>query len=138
MKEDLKDLQRIINSDKAVLEWFKSVNNERTVYNYRADFPNFLRYTRENTEFKTPSEIIEARRKDLQSNDTKTQRRFEEIGKEFMHSLEKKGLRYNTIKSSANLYRDSTVSLSNLCPRPFYEHTDLKRAWIGGLTSFLY
>jgi hypothetical protein len=76
--------------------------------------------------------------KDLQSNDTKTRKRFEEIGKEFMHSLEKKGLRYNTIKSSANLYRDSTVSLSNLCPLPFYEHTDLKRAWIGSLTLFLY
>lgn len=45
--------------------------------------------------------------KDLQSNDTKTQRRLEEIGKEFMHTLEKKGFWYNTIKSSANLYREA-------------------------------
>lgn len=58
MKDGLKELQRIIGSDKAVKEWFKSVNNQRTIYNYRADFPNFLKYVRENSKFKTPSEIL--------------------------------------------------------------------------------
>ena len=70
--KELVELGQIIYSDKAVQEWFKSVGNERTVSNHRNDFPKFLEFVREHTAFKTPSEIIEARRKDLQSADPKT------------------------------------------------------------------
>jgi site-specific recombinase XerD len=97
--KELLELRQIIDTDKAVSEWFKSVGNERTVSNYRNDFPKFLKFVREHTTFKTPSEIIEARRKDLQSQDPKTQRRFEALGIEFMHYLESQHLRYNSVKT---------------------------------------
>lgn len=97
--KELLELRKIIDSDKAVREWLKSVGNERTVANYRNDFPKYLRFVRENTDFKSPSEIIEQRRKDLRSKDPKTQRRFEALGIEFMHYLESQHLRYNSIKT---------------------------------------
>ena len=97
--KELVELRKIIDSDKAVSEWFKSIGNERTISNYRNDFPKFLKFAREHTTFKTPNEMIEARRKDLQSKDPKTQRRFEAVGIEFMHHLESQHLRYNTIKT---------------------------------------
>jgi len=97
--EELLKLRQIIDTDKAVAEWFKSIGNKRTISNYQNDFPKFLKFVREHTTFKTPSEIVEARRKDLQSQDPKTQRRFEALGIEFMHFLERQNLRYNSIKS---------------------------------------
>jgi len=97
--KELLELRKIIDTDKAVSEWFTSIGNKRTISNYRNDFPKFLKFVREHTSFKTPSEIIEQRRKDLQSKDPKTQRRFEALGKEFMHHLESQHLRYNSIKT---------------------------------------
>jgi len=97
--KELVGLRKIIDSDEAVSEWFRSVGNERTVSNYRNDFPKFLKFVIEHTTFKTPSQIIEQRRKDLQSQDPKTQRRFEALGIEFMHYLESQHLRYNSIKT---------------------------------------
>jgi site-specific recombinase XerD len=97
--KELLELRKIIDTDKAVSEWFKSIGNKRTISNYRNDFPKFLKFVREHSSFKTPSEIIEQRRKDLQSKDPKTQRRFEALGKEFMHQLESQHLRYNSIKT---------------------------------------
>ena len=97
--KELLELRKIIDTDKAVSEWFKSIGNKRTISNYRNDFPKFLKFVREYTSFKTPSEIIEQRRKDLQSKDPKTQRRFEALGKEFMHDLESQHLRRNSIKT---------------------------------------
>jgi len=97
--KELVELRQIIDCDKAVGEWFKSIGNERTISNYRNDFPKFLKFSREHTTFKTPNEMIEARRKDLQDKDPKTQRRFEALTVDYMHYLEGENLRYNSIKS---------------------------------------
>lgn len=48
-------------NDKAIKEWLQKIHSERTRENYRREFPKYLDFVKANTEYKTPSQIIEAR-----------------------------------------------------------------------------
>jgi len=70
--------------DKAVSEnWLSQLGSERTVSNYRSDFPKWLRHIN-----MTPSEQIQKRIKDLQSTDMKERRFFERELTALKHKLE--------------------------------------------------
>jgi hypothetical protein len=47
--------------DPKVVEWFELLNNERTIKNYRNEFPRFLEFVQKTTEYKTPSQIVQSR-----------------------------------------------------------------------------
>ena len=51
-------------NDKAVQKWFKQVGKERTIKNYKREFPQFLEFV--NVE---PSEIIQQRLEQLATTD---------------------------------------------------------------------
>jgi site-specific recombinase XerD len=84
-------------NDPIITKWFTIVKNKRTQENYRREFPYYLEFVQENTEFKTPSQIIESRIQQLKSDDMNIKRYWEDIGIKYMHFLEDKGYRKNTI-----------------------------------------
>lgn len=84
-------------SDAKVVEWLKIINTERTVVNYKREFPIYMRFVTENTEYKTPTQIIESRIQQQKSDDMNTKRFWETVGIKFMHSLEDKEFTRNTV-----------------------------------------
>lgn len=84
-------------NDKCVKQWLNMIHSERTKENYRREFPLYLEFVQKTTEYKTPSQIIESRIEQLTSKDMNVKRTFEDIGIKYMHYLEKRGLRRNTI-----------------------------------------
>jgi site-specific recombinase XerD len=85
--------------DAKVKEWFALIGNERTIQNYTWEFPKFLEFVKANTEYKTPSQIIESRIEQLTSKDMNVKRIWESTVIKYMHYLEKQNIRMNTIKS---------------------------------------
>jgi len=53
--------------DPVITEWFDIIKNQRTAANYRREFPYYLEFVQANTEYKTPSQIIESRIQQLRS-----------------------------------------------------------------------
>jgi len=86
-------------TDKAVQEWFTMIGNKRTIKNYSNEFPKFLEFVKERSEYKTASEILDARRKQVRSEDTKEQRIFEDLVVAFKQSLEGKDKKISTVRS---------------------------------------
>ncbi|MCW4018067.1 MAG: tyrosine-type recombinase/integrase [Candidatus Bathyarchaeota archaeon] len=84
-------------SDKYVQNWFELLGNERTIKNYKNDFPKFLAYIQENTEYKTPTEIINSRLQQLTTQDLLKRRFWEQQVVKYKNSLEEKNLRMATI-----------------------------------------
>ena len=84
-------------NDPKVVEWLDLINTERTVTNYKREFPYFLEFVQSTTEYKTPSQIIESRIEHLRSRDMNVRRYWEDIGIKYMHHLEDKEYRKNTI-----------------------------------------
>jgi site-specific recombinase XerD len=84
-------------SDKYVQNWFELLGNERTIKNYKNDFPKFLVYIQENTEYKTPTEIINSRLQQLTTQDLLKRRFWEQQVVKYKNSLEEKNLRMATI-----------------------------------------
>lgn len=84
-------------NDRTVQKWFELIKNERTITNYQREFPLFLEFVQQNSEYKTPSQIIETRIRHLRSSDMNTKRIWEDFVIKYMHSLEDKGLRKSTI-----------------------------------------
>ena len=85
-------------NDKYVKNWFALLGNERTINNYRGDFPKFLKYIAAHTEYKTPSAIIESRLEHLTSQDLIKRRFWEMATIKFKNYLETKNLRMATVK----------------------------------------
>jgi integrase len=86
-------------NDACVKKWFEIVNDKRTIENYTREFPYFLDFVKANTEYKTPSQIIESRIQHLKSDDMNVRRFWEDMGIKFMHVLEDKEYRESTIKT---------------------------------------
>ena len=84
-------------SDPSVVEWLQMINTERTVRNYKQEFPNFMRYVVENTEYKTPTQIIESRKTQLENKDYAIKRFWENAVIGYMHALELREFKKNTI-----------------------------------------
>ncbi len=84
-------------NDPIIEEWFTIIKNKRTTENYKREFPYFLEFVQQNTEYKTPSQIIQSRIQQLKSDDMNEKRFWETVGIKFMHSLEEKGYRKSTI-----------------------------------------
>jgi site-specific recombinase XerD len=115
-------------NDPYIKKWFEIVNTERTLENYRRDFPKFLEFVHLTTEFKnpTPTQIIESRIQHLKSDDMNVRRFWEDVGIKYMHSLEDKEFRKNTIKTyltpMQSFFSKNHVKLSysrgELDPRP--------------------
>ena len=84
-------------NDPIVEEWFTIIKNKRTTENYKREFPYFLEFAQQNTEYKTPTQIIESRIQQLKSDDMNAKRYWEMIGIKYMHSLEEKGYMRSTI-----------------------------------------
>jgi site-specific recombinase XerD len=84
-------------NDKYIKEWLQKIHSERTKQNYKREFPLYLEFVQQNTKYKTPSQIIESRIEHLTSRDLRVKRFWEDIGIQYMHSLEGKGYRKNTI-----------------------------------------
>jgi site-specific recombinase XerD len=80
--------------DEAVQHWFKKIGNERTIKNYKWEFPKFLEFA--NVE---PKDIIQQRLEQLATTDQTKRRVWEDKYVEYKHQLENAGLRKNTIKS---------------------------------------
>jgi len=83
--------------DSYVKEWLKLINTERTVENYLREFPYFLEFVQQTTQYKTPTEIIQSRIQHLKSDNMNVRRFWEDVGIKYMHSLEDKEFRKNTI-----------------------------------------
>jgi site-specific recombinase XerD len=86
-------------TDPKVVEWFELLNNERTIKNYRNEFPRFLEFVQKNTEYKTPSQIVDSRMKQLRSLDMNVKRFWETVVIKFKNSLESEDMRMNTVHS---------------------------------------
>lgn len=84
-------------NDPIITNWFTIVKNKRTQENYRREFPYYFDFVKANTEFKTPTEIIESRIQQLKSDDMNVRRFWEDVGIKYMHHLEDKGYRKSTI-----------------------------------------
>lgn len=84
-------------NDPIIEEWFTIIKNKRTTENYKREFPYFLEFVQQNTEYKTPSQIIQSRIQQLKSDDMNAKRYWEMIGIKYMHSLEEKGYMRSTI-----------------------------------------
>jgi site-specific recombinase XerD len=85
-------------NDKYVKNWFELLGNERTIANYRNEFPIFLEYVKAQTEFKTPSEFIDSRLQHLTTTDLKKRRYWEMQVVKFKNHLQSRNLRMATIK----------------------------------------
>jgi len=86
-------------NDKVIVEWFEIVKNARTQENYLREFPIFFDFVKANTEYKTPSQIIESRAKQEKSDNMAEKRFWETLVIKYMHYLEGKGYRKGTISS---------------------------------------
>jgi site-specific recombinase XerD len=84
-------------NDGCVKNWFELLGNQRTIKNYTNDFPNFLEYVYQNTEYKTPSEIIQSRIENLTSQDIVKRRFWEMTVVKYKNGLEQKNLRMATV-----------------------------------------
>jgi len=84
-------------NDPVVKQWFEIIRNKRTQENYRREFPRFLNFVHQSIEHKTPSQIIESRIEQLRSPDMNIKRYWEDVVIKYMHSLEERGYRKNTI-----------------------------------------
>jgi site-specific recombinase XerD len=84
-------------NDKYVQNWFELLHNERTIKNYSREFPKFLDWMAENTEYKTPTDIINSRLEHLTTKDLLKRRFWEMQVVKFKNSLEEKNLRMATI-----------------------------------------
>jgi site-specific recombinase XerD len=85
--------------DPKVKEWFELLNNERTIKNYRNEFPKFLEFVQKTTDYKTPSQIVQSRMEQLRSMDMNEKRYWETVVTKFKNSLENEDMRMNTIHS---------------------------------------
>jgi len=79
--------------DKYVKNWFEQIGSERTKTNYKREFPKFLEWIKQ-----TPSEIIESRLQHLTTTNIAKRQFWEQQLIKYMHFLEGKGLRSDTIK----------------------------------------
>jgi site-specific recombinase XerD len=88
-------------SDDAVANWFKLVNNERTIKNYKWEFPKFLEYINSQPELSgiAPKDIVQQRLEQLTTTDMGKRRFWENRFVEYKHTLEDSNLKKNTIKS---------------------------------------
>jgi len=84
-------------NDPVIKQWFEMIRNERTQENYRREFPRFLNFVHQTIEHKTPSQIIESRIEQLRSPDMNIKRYWEDVVIKYMHSLEEKDYRKNTV-----------------------------------------
>jgi len=80
--------------DATVQHWFKKIGNERTIENYRNEFPKFLEFVK-----MEPKDIVQQRIEQLATTDQTKRRVWEDKYVEYKHLLESKGLRKNTVKS---------------------------------------
>ncbi len=85
-------------NDQYVKNWFEILGNERTIKNYTNDFPKFLIWVRENTEYKTPTEIINSRLEHLTTKDLLKRRFWEQQIIKYKNHLETTDLRMATVK----------------------------------------
>jgi site-specific recombinase XerD len=92
--------------DPKVVEWFTLLNNQRTIKNYRNEFPKFLEFVQKTTKYKTPSQIVQSRMEQLRSLDMNVKRYWETVVIKFKNSLENEGMRMNT----AHSYLRTTLS----------------------------
>jgi len=86
-------------NDSAIVEWFTKIGNKRTIKNYSNEFPKFLEFVKANSQYKTRSEILDARRKQVRSEDVKERRVFEDLVIAFKQSLEGKDKKISTVRS---------------------------------------
>jgi site-specific recombinase XerD len=84
-------------NDKAVVNWFQLIGNKRTIENYSNEFPKFLNWVTENTEYKTSSQIIESRIEQTSSTDMQKRRYWENQAVKYKNYLETKNLRMSTV-----------------------------------------
>ena len=103
-------------NDQYVKNWFELLGNARTIKNYINAFPKFLDWIAENTEYKTPSQIIESRIEHLTSKDLLKRRYWEMQLIKFKNSLEEKDMRMATIhgylKTPMSFFSRNGVKLS--------------------------
>lgn len=93
-------------TDKAVTVWLSQLAS-RTVENYKSDFPTWLKYIG-----MSPSEQVQKRIKDLQSDEVITRRFFERKLTQWKKDLEKK-------------YRESTVKSRMRTTQSFFKYNGL-------------
>ena len=79
-------------NDKYVQNWFELLGNERTIKNYKNDFPKFLAFIQQ-----TPTEIINSRLEQLTTNDLLKRRYWEMQVIKYKNNLEEKNLRMATV-----------------------------------------
>lgn len=80
--------------DSTVKHWFKMIGNERTIKNYKWEFPKFLEFVK-----MAPNEIVKQRLEQLTTKDLSKRRFWEDKFVLYKHKLENEDLRKNTIKS---------------------------------------
>jgi site-specific recombinase XerD len=80
--------------DSTVQQWFKKIDNERTIKNYTWEFPKFLKFIQ-----MQPKDMVQQRLDQLATNDPIKRRFFEDKYVEYKHTLENAELRKNTVKS---------------------------------------
>jgi hypothetical protein len=81
-------------NDSTVKQWFKMIENERTIKNYTWEFPKFLEFIQ-----MQPKNMVQQRLDQLATNDPIKRRFFEDQYVGYKHLLENAELRKNTIKS---------------------------------------
>jgi len=101
--------------DKYVKNWFELLGNKRTIKNYSNDFPKFLSYIEENTDCKTPTDIINSRLECLASRDPLKIHYWEQQVIKYKNTLESKNLRMATvhghIRTAQSFFSKNNVKL---------------------------
>jgi site-specific recombinase XerD len=82
------------HSDPTAKHWFTKIGNERTIKNYKWEFPKFLDFVKVQ-----PKDIVQQRLEQLSTTDQTKRRVWEDKYVEYKHLLENQGLRKNTVKS---------------------------------------
>lgn len=88
--EDMSEKDKGWLNDKSVKFWLDNVAEEGTKKNHRNSFPKFLDFVK-----MTPNQLLEERKKDLQSNDAEVKTRFERLLIEYFNFL-KQRMKHNS------------------------------------------
>ena len=108
----------IVVNDSALQDWLSQYDRKSTKYEYLQVFKKYIPFLnssipKEDGMLWTPKLILEFRRLDLQSNDEKVKRRFENLHVEFADYLRSKGMAPLTVRTYCSIIEE------------FFKHNDL-------------
>jgi len=86
-------------TDKYVQNWLQQISSKVTVKEYKGEFAKWLEWAKLNTEYKTPTGMIESRLKHLTSQNLIERQFWEQTLVKYKNSLETQNLRMATVHS---------------------------------------